>query len=204
MREQTTGYVILGVLAVGGDLSGYEIRQWVTQYVGMFWSESYGQIYPELKRLAKAGHIKALATEDEGRGKQRYRLSSAGRAHLNTWLQKAPKSEKPRIEILLKLFFGRVSGPDAARRFIETYGAAAAQRVEILNDIEKRILKDDATTPDLVYALLVASSGQFVHSARVAWAKRALTLLDAFEKGGNEAVLRAHKRLPRAPETEGA
>jgi hypothetical protein len=100
---------------------------------------------------------------------------------------------------MLKLFFGRVTGPDAARAFIETYGNAATQRLATLDDIEKRVLADDAKTPDLVYALLVATSGQFVHGARAAWAKRALALLDAFEKGGNEAVLQAHRKLPRPP-----
>src|SRR6185436_11729135 len=202
MREQTTGFVVLGVLAIGGDLSGYEIRQWITQYVGMFWSESYGQIYPELKRLAKAGLVKPLASGAEPRAKQRYRLTAAGRARLAEWLQKAPRAEKPRLELLLKLFFGRVTGVEAARRFIEAYGAAAERTVEALDGIEKLILRDDAEAPDLLYSLIVVSSGQMVHGARAAWAKRSLALLDAFEKGGNEAVLRAHKRLARSAQSE--
>ena len=51
MSQSQTSYVILGILAIHPHQSGYEIRKTIQQSVGFFWSESFGQIYPTLKRL---------------------------------------------------------------------------------------------------------------------------------------------------------
>jgi len=51
MERSQTAYVILGILAIHDNQSGYEIRKTIQQSVGFFWGESYGQIYPTLKRL---------------------------------------------------------------------------------------------------------------------------------------------------------
>ena len=42
--------VILGLLAVR-PLSGYDIKAIVDRSTRFFWAASYGQIYPELRRL---------------------------------------------------------------------------------------------------------------------------------------------------------
>jgi DNA-binding PadR family transcriptional regulator len=46
MKQSQTSYVILGILAIHPNQSGYEIRQTIQQTVGFFWGESYGQLYP--------------------------------------------------------------------------------------------------------------------------------------------------------------
>ena len=43
---------ILGLLLMH-DASGYDIRKLAEGSIGHFWSESYGQIYPTLKRLVR-------------------------------------------------------------------------------------------------------------------------------------------------------
>jgi len=52
MEPSPTGYVILGMLR-NQPRSGYEIKQAVDNSTGFFWAASYGQIYPELRKLAK-------------------------------------------------------------------------------------------------------------------------------------------------------
>jgi len=47
-----TAYVVLGMIRLG-KTNGYEIKQLVDQSTRLFWAASYGQIYPELKRLEK-------------------------------------------------------------------------------------------------------------------------------------------------------
>src|SRR2546427_12215177 len=51
-----TGRVILGMLRLG-KRTGYEIKQIVDVSTRFFWAASYGQIYPELKRLEERGLV---------------------------------------------------------------------------------------------------------------------------------------------------
>ena len=54
MELSKTAYVILGMLRMG-KRTGYEIKALVDRSTRFFWAASYGQIYPELKRLETAG-----------------------------------------------------------------------------------------------------------------------------------------------------
>ena len=195
MREKSTGYVILGILASGGDLSGYEIRQWIEQAIGFFWSESFGQIYPELKRLAKEGLVKPLPTEGEGRDVKRYRITPAGRGALRKWLDAPPVAERARNELLLKVFFGASADASAIRCFIEEAGVQAQRRLEALKGAEALVLREDRASGDLAYSLITILSGQHAAAARIAWSQSALKLLDANDSGGPAAVLRKFARL---------
>ncbi len=49
-------WAILGLLA-RRPRSGYEIKANVDTTIRHFWAASYGQIYPELRRLEAAGWI---------------------------------------------------------------------------------------------------------------------------------------------------
>ncbi len=194
MREKSTGFVILGILASGGDLSGYEIRQWVEQAIGFFWSESFGQIYPELKRLSKAGLVKPLAPEGKGRDVKRYRITPTGRVTLRTWLEAPPVAERPRSELLLKVFFGSSADASVLRGFIEEARDQASRRLEALRAAEAMVLAQDSRSKDLAFSLITIMSGQHAAVARIAWSRSALKLLEANDDGGSEAVLRAFAR----------
>jgi len=198
MREKSTGYVVLGILAIGGDLSGYEVRQWIGQAIGFFWSESFGQIYPELKRLAQAKFIRALETGEAARGTKRYRITPAGREELRRWLSRPPRAEHIRNELLLKLFFGAVTGGEIARGFLQEAVRAYEARSKALAAAEALIIRDDRTSDNLVYALMTVRSGQLVYAARLEWARTAIALIDAQEVGGNEAVLRDFVKAARS------
>ena len=66
MELSTTAYVILGVLAWGPS-SGYDVKAVVDRSVRFFWTASYGQIYPELRRLSDAGLVKGAAPSTASR-----------------------------------------------------------------------------------------------------------------------------------------
>ncbi|MGH9601902.1 MAG: PadR family transcriptional regulator, partial [Terriglobales bacterium] len=46
----TTRFALLGLLSLGPQ-SGYDLKKRMEQSIAHFWSESYGQIYPTLRRL---------------------------------------------------------------------------------------------------------------------------------------------------------
>ena len=56
MELNPTSYVILGMLGMR-PMCGYEIKALVDGSTRFFWAASYGQIYPELRRLTEAGLI---------------------------------------------------------------------------------------------------------------------------------------------------
>ena len=89
MELTPTAYVILGMLA-WGPRSGYDIKAAVDYSVRFFWAASYGQIYPELRRLSEAGLVEGEAEPDSGRRRTVYRLTAAGREALEDWLAEEP------------------------------------------------------------------------------------------------------------------
>jgi DNA-binding PadR family transcriptional regulator len=100
-----TARVVLGLLRLAPH-TGYEIKQTTDRSTRFFWGASYGQIYPELRRLEAAGL--AVAT-DEPRGAVRrrvYRITPAGELALEEWLTEPEEDFDIRDEGLLKLFFG--------------------------------------------------------------------------------------------------
>ena len=94
MTRNQTRYLILGILSIESNKSGYDIRKAVESSVSYFWRESYGQIYPTLKRLAAEGLIVPRKSGARGRPeRQEYSLTAKGHACLEEWLG-APYREK--------------------------------------------------------------------------------------------------------------
>jgi DNA-binding PadR family transcriptional regulator len=106
-----TARVILGMLKLGVR-TGYDIKKAIDVSTRFFWGASYGQIYPELKRLTGAGLVRARA---EPRGKVKrteYTLTKAGERALHEWLTAADSIYELRDEGLLRLFFGDLVSRD--------------------------------------------------------------------------------------------
>ena len=61
-----TAKVILGMVRLGRR-TGYEIKQLVDVSTRFFWAASYGQIYPELKRLEDDGLLASSDASVNGR-----------------------------------------------------------------------------------------------------------------------------------------
>jgi DNA-binding PadR family transcriptional regulator len=90
-----------------GSRTGYDIKQKIEISTGFFWGASYGQIYPELKRLERAGLVAAEADPRGGVKRTAYRLTGAGQRALHDWLaDPGAQLFELRDEALLKVFFG--------------------------------------------------------------------------------------------------
>jgi PadR family transcriptional regulator AphA len=99
-----TAYVILGFVR-NEPRSGYEIKALVDNSTRFFWAASYGQIYPELKRLAEIGLIVGSDSPTGGRRRTVYEITADGEEELRAWLRQPPQALEMRDEGLLKLFF---------------------------------------------------------------------------------------------------
>src|SRR5436305_10055931 len=105
MTLTPTAYVILGMIRLG-RATGYEIKQLVDVSTRFFWAASYGQIYPELRRLEEQGLVASEGDPQGGRQRRSYALTEDGERALDAWLgSAAPLTLEMRDEGLLKLFF---------------------------------------------------------------------------------------------------
>ena len=131
-----TSRVILGMIRLGRR-TGYEIKQLVDVSARFFWTTSYGQIYPELKRLEEEGLIRGEDAATNGRPRRAYELTAAGDDALDGWLHSGdPLLMELRDEGLLKLFFSDSMSADERAALIGSMKAGHDDVVAKLSSIE--------------------------------------------------------------------
>ena len=178
-RGNRTTHAILGFLT-WGPMSGYEIRKRVEESIGNFWSESFGQIYPELRRLEAEGLIEpAGETDTGGRPRRTYAITDAGRAELGNWFEEPPQPMPVRNEMLLKLFFGGRPAPEAMIGHLTGYLARKREAAERYRGIEQSLKAEHSGHPDLPYWLMTLKLGQRQIAAEADWAEDTLIELRA-------------------------
>ena len=166
MDLSPTAYVILGMLRTGPK-SGYEIKSLVDNSTRFFWAASYGQIYPELRRLAAAGLVEGTDAPRDGRKRTVYKLAGAGRNELRAWLREPPSTYELRDEGLLKLFFAGALPPEDA---VQTLRSMREHRLEVaaqLREIEPKAMAVGG------FPLLVLRGGIEYNEHFADWCERA-------------------------------
>jgi PadR family transcriptional regulator, regulatory protein AphA len=153
MELSSTAFVILGLVR-NEPRSGYEIKAVVDNSTRFFWAASYGQIYPQLKRLAEAGLVVGIDSPTGGRRRTVYEITADGEAELQAWLRQPPVTFEMREEGLLKLFFAGALPRDEA---IEILRAMRAHREAV--NAQLRAMKDEKAEIDDPFPLIVLSSG---------------------------------------------
>jgi PadR family transcriptional regulator AphA len=148
-----TAYVILGMVRTE-PRSGYEIKSAVDHTTRFFWAASYGQIYPELKRLAEAGLLAASDSPTGGRRRTVYAITDAGAEALRAWLREPPTTFEMREEGLLKLFFADALPRSEA---VETLRAMRAHRLAVSKQL--RGMEPKAREQDDPFPLMVLRGG---------------------------------------------
>jgi PadR family transcriptional regulator, regulatory protein AphA len=167
-----TAYVILGMLALGKE-TGYEIKSLVDVSTRFFWAASYGQIYPELKRLEEQGLIRGKGDRSDGRRRRAYELTAAGREELHQWLTSdEPRVRELRHEGVLKLFFSDALDPAEQLEQIRRLRAEHEEVREQLLAIEPGAREADEAK-GLRFTLLTLDWGIAYQDAIIDWCKRA-------------------------------
>jgi PadR family transcriptional regulator, regulatory protein AphA len=168
MELSPTAYVVLGMLA-WRPMSGYDIKAVVDRSTRFFWAASYGQIYPELRRLADAGLVEGRAQEQSGRRRNVYTLTAEGREVLRDWLAREPENYETRDEGLLKLFFAAAAP--------ETAEATLAAKRSHHERIAKRLREMEATGVSEGFTHVVLRYGIECHEWMASWCEREATRL---------------------------
>jgi DNA-binding PadR family transcriptional regulator len=180
MELSATAYVILGMIR-REPRTGYEIKAAVDNTTRFFWAASYGQIYPELKRLSEAGLVGGVDASQGDRKRTRYAITADGVAELKDWLRRPPEAAEMREEGLLKLFFSGVLKPAEAVETLRTMRQRRLELSERLRAIEPQKMKD-VEDP---FPLMVLRAGIEFNEWFAEWCERMETQLlePAREKG---------------------
>jgi DNA-binding PadR family transcriptional regulator len=143
MELSATGKVVLGMLA-GRPRSGYEIKQLVDNSARFFWAASYGQIYPELKKLEKAGLITGGDSSTGARQRTTFELTAEGRRAAREWIDRPPEVLEMRDEGLLKLFFAGAIDPKRAAEVARERAAISRTKSAQLRAIAEQVERTGA------------------------------------------------------------
>lgn len=174
--------VLLGLLTIQ-PMSGYDLGQTIRDSVGHFWNESYGQIYPNLKKLAGDGFVSSRTERQKGKPDRHiYSITKKGRERLANWLAVPPQPEIPRNELLLKLFFGAQASPQVLIGYLEHMLESERAVLQELARIEREVLALNQQYPDVPYWNMASRFGQFELEAHVRWAEETLAELNGIAR----------------------
>jgi PadR family transcriptional regulator, regulatory protein AphA len=173
-RTSSSKEILLGLLAIE-SMSGYDLGQVIRASVGHIWNESYGQIYPNLKKLAAEGYLTAKTERRKGKPDRRiYSITEKGRERLVKWLALPPQLEIARNEFLLKLFFGERIPTEILIGWVERMVESESATLREFTRVEREEIAQSQQYPGAPYWKMAARFGQMELKAHLKWAEETL------------------------------
>ena len=177
MDKNRTQFAILGMLSLQ-PMSGYDFRKTSEQCLGYFWQESYGQIYPTLKKMQEKRYVSRQCQRSKGKpDRYMYSITDKGLKVFRAWLDQGAAVEKKRNEMLLKIFFGGKSDVNKQIRELEILRENNEKLLAELKEIDDwhvRNYDHHALTP---YWLITIRFGIRRISALIEWCRESIKIL---------------------------
>ena len=141
-------HALLALLSEGPKY-GLQLREEFESGTGEVWPLNVGQVYTTLQRLERDALVESDGEGDGEAGPQKYfRITSAGRADLASWLHTPSDPTPPRDELVIKVLVAlRLPGVDAG----EVLQVHRRHVVELMQRYTR--MKEDAAD-DLALALV--------------------------------------------------
>jgi DNA-binding PadR family transcriptional regulator len=131
--------IILGLLLFR-SLSIYEIKKAIEGTVNFFYSSSYGNIIPALKKLEKNDLVTVNENVVNGRNRKEYTITDKGRENFKDWLAREINIGKIQDEALLRFYFLTELPLKKRINLLRDYTEKLTQKV-----FELKALKDELT-----------------------------------------------------------
>lgn len=164
---------ILGLLKER-PMHGYELRKQLAQKLGLFWTVSFGSLYPTLKKLERRGVVEKVpsdATEDRPRRKQEYRITAAGEADFLELLGELDTHELEEEKFSLRLAFFSYLKPEIRVRLLERRRSYLHERLEQADRALQRARRLGADT----YTIALMRHGVNGITSDIAWLDELIT-----------------------------
>jgi PadR family transcriptional regulator, regulatory protein AphA len=137
-RLGPVSFLVLGIIAMRGASTPYELKRFVERSIGHFWPFPHTQLYTEPERLAAAGLLDETR-EDGGRRRRHYTITAQGRARLQAWLAEPETAPTEYRDVgVLKLFFAELATPDDVEALARTQAAAQREMLALYEAIIAR------------------------------------------------------------------
>lgn len=174
-----TKFLILGLLSEE-SLSGYEIKKIVDMRFSFFWSESFGQIYPQLKKLSEDKLIEEISLNEIENNKtsKKYSITDKGRAELKEWLKEPVEKETVRYEILLKMYFSNIISPEVMLGHIREFQISHRNQLKLFEKFQHQLEEFKEVHDNHEDILMVLSFGQKVWKAYDDWCEEVSEILE--------------------------
>ena len=113
----------LGLMAILSEnpMTGYQLKKLIDKPEFIYWRDSFGSIYPNLKKITSGGLAEKKRADRNGRKRIVYSLTPRGRRIVNLWLRMPAKKKPVKIELLLKLRFAYPQGEEAVMGLLRDY-----------------------------------------------------------------------------------
>jgi DNA-binding PadR family transcriptional regulator len=158
---------ILGLLKER-PMHGYELRKQLAQKLGLFWTVSFGSLYPTLKKLERRGVVEKVpgdAADERPRRKQEYRITAAGEADFLQLLGELDAQELEEEKFSLRLAFFSYLRPEIRLRLLERRRSYLHERLEQAERALRRAKRLRADT----YTIALMRHGVNGINADIAW-----------------------------------
>lgn len=152
-----TSYALLGLLTLGDELTGYELKRRADSTLRFYWvSPAMSQVYSELARLNELGLV---ARNGKGRG-SRYAITDAGQASLRAWMTETPAGFPVlKHPVALRLLLGHAVDPGTTVAMLHDHVKALDDERAALDSVRRGLVGRDAPGQPFHYPSLVADWG---------------------------------------------
>ena len=177
--RNTLRHIILGLLWAR-PMSGYDIKQAFDRALASYWNAGNSQIYTTLKSLSQAGLVEAEVIVQTTRPNRKvYRLTTAGQAELDRWLQEEVPERFTKDEFLTKLFFCGETSDEVTLRHLREHRESLLKQLAHMEWARQQYATRPARRPRLLeYQMLVREYKEAVLKAGLEVTERAIARLE--------------------------
>lgn len=176
MRQElpVTSYALLGLLTLGDDLTGYELKQRAHATMRFYWvAPATSQVYSELQRLAERGLVRGSGP---ARGR-RYTITDAGEQALREWIARPAEFPVLKHSPALRLMVGAHAEPGQLREMLTAYADQVRAARADLAAVRASLVGNDAPDQAWFHPSLVADWGLAFFDSELAVTERTLARL---------------------------
>jgi DNA-binding PadR family transcriptional regulator len=180
--RNTLRYIILGLLGAR-PMSGYDIKQAFDRALASYWNAGNSQIYTTLKKLSDEELVEAEVIVQKSRPDRKvYRLTPAGEAELDRWLQEEVPGRFSKDDFLTKLFFCGETSDEVALKHLLEHRASLLKQLEHMDWARQQYSTRPTRRPRLLeYQMLVRDYKEAVLKAGLEVTEKAIERLSAKE-----------------------
>ena len=177
-RESKTKFAILGMLD-SAPQCGYDIKKELERSAMFIWNESYGQIYPMLRKMVAAElcEVEVFARDDQPDMKM-YTITDKGRDELKRWLSMPADPHPVRNEALLKIYYGAHTTAATTQAHVMRLRDRLAQQLQDMQEQLDRLSEELEDNENVEYWRLALRYGELVNGAIQTWCDEAEAKLD--------------------------